>query len=48
MKAAGTKSIGVRLSLRSAERTLEDTEVDRVVTGVVEALQTNIGATLRS
>ncbi|HET9137270.1 MAG TPA: phenylalanine--tRNA ligase subunit beta, partial [Candidatus Kapabacteria bacterium] len=48
MKAAGTKSIGVRLSLRSNERTLEDSEVDTVVSGVVESLKSSLGATLRS
>jgi phenylalanyl-tRNA synthetase beta subunit len=48
MKAAGTKSIGVRLSLRSSERTLEDSEVDTVVSGVVESLKSSLGATLRS
>lgn len=48
MKAEARKSLGVRLSLRSSERTLEDAEVDSIMASVTRHLHERIGATLRS
>ncbi|HYM20183.1 MAG TPA: phenylalanine--tRNA ligase subunit beta [Candidatus Kapabacteria bacterium] len=48
MKADAKKSLGVRVSLRSHERTLEDGEVDRIVERITRSLGERIGATLRS
>jgi phenylalanyl-tRNA synthetase beta chain len=48
MKADAKKSLGVRIALRSNERTLEDAEVDQVVERIIRSLSERIGATLRS
>jgi phenylalanyl-tRNA synthetase beta subunit len=48
MKADATKSLGVRIALRSSERTLEDAEVDQVVERITSSLKERIGATLRT
>src|SRR5690606_37688837 len=43
---AGKKSYAVRFTL-SADRTLTDSEVDDVMSGIREALEKKLGATLR-
>jgi phenylalanyl-tRNA synthetase beta chain len=48
MKAAGERSLGVRMVLRSAERTLEDEEVERITREVVSTIEMNLHARLRS
>ncbi len=48
LKAAGKKSLGIRFSLRSQERTLEDAEVDSVMASVIATVTSTTGATLRT
>jgi phenylalanyl-tRNA synthetase beta chain len=48
MKAAGERSLGVRMVLRSAEKTLEDEEVERITREVVSTIEKNLHARLRS
>jgi phenylalanyl-tRNA synthetase beta chain len=47
MKAAGERSLAVRIVLRSNERTLEELEVEQTMRNVVEKLTKNLGARLR-
>jgi phenylalanyl-tRNA synthetase beta chain len=44
----GKKSLALALTLQAADRTLQDEEVDRVMRTVVEALGSELGATLRT
>lgn len=48
MKKAGERSLGIRLRFRSAERTLEEQEIDEVMKKVVEGLGKEMNARLRS
>lgn len=48
MKAAGERSLGVRITLRSREKTMEDEEVERITTNVVTTITKNLHARLRS
>ncbi len=48
MKAASERSLGLRLMLRSADRTLEDAEVDLIVRKVIESLTSKFSARLRA
>jgi phenylalanyl-tRNA synthetase beta chain len=48
MKQRGERSLAVRIKLRSQERTLEDEEVERIVSGVVNTIETKFGAKLRA
>ncbi|HKQ31307.1 MAG TPA: phenylalanine--tRNA ligase subunit beta, partial [Burkholderiales bacterium] len=45
---SGRKSLSLGLTLQDSSRTLKETEVDAVVSEVVAALQTELGARLRS
>ncbi len=47
MKSSGERSLAVRIILRSSERTLEEQEVEQVITHVVDKLSKNLGARLR-
>ena len=44
----GERSLAVRLELRDDSRTLTDEHIDRVVAGVLAALETRLGARLRT
>ncbi|NLN66172.1 MAG: phenylalanine--tRNA ligase subunit beta [Clostridiaceae bacterium] len=44
---AGMKSVAYTLTFRSADRTLVDEEVNKVMEKILEGLKTNLGATLR-
>jgi phenylalanyl-tRNA synthetase beta chain len=46
--AEGSTAYGVRLSFRSAERTLTDKEIDRVIDKVISRLKNELGVELRS
>jgi phenylalanyl-tRNA synthetase beta chain len=48
MKASGERSLGVRFTLRSKERTLEDEEVERITANVVSILSNSFNARLRT
>jgi phenylalanyl-tRNA synthetase beta subunit len=48
MKAALEKSLGVRVTLRASDRTLEDAEADAIIENVVGSLQKKFSARLRS
>jgi phenylalanyl-tRNA synthetase beta chain len=48
MKGASERSLGVRMTLRAQDRTLEDPEVDAIVNTIIETLQKNLSARLRS
>ncbi len=48
MKAASERSLGLRLMLRSSDRTLEDAEVDMIVRQIIETIQNKLSARLRS
>ncbi len=45
--AAGKKSLAYSLTFQSAEHTLTDVEVDKVMEAILRKLQTGLGATLR-
>jgi phenylalanyl-tRNA synthetase beta chain len=45
---AGRRSIAIRLVLRSPERTLRDTEIDDVMTRVLERLHRNLDVAPRA
>ena len=42
------RSIAVRLAFRTADRTLTDSEVDASQTVITDALETEVGARIRS
>ena len=44
---AGKKSLALRLSFRSGERTLSEAEVNELRAKILESLKASIGATLR-
>jgi phenylalanyl-tRNA synthetase beta chain len=46
--AAGSTAFGVRLLFRSAERTLRDSEIDKILGKVIQKLQGELGVTLRA
>ncbi len=48
MKAASERSLGIRITLRSETRTLEDEEVDIIVNTIIETLQKKLSARLRT
>jgi phenylalanyl-tRNA synthetase beta chain len=48
MKAASERSLGIRITLRSPERTLEDEEADKIVSRVIETLENKLSARLRT
>ncbi len=48
MKSKGERSIGIRLVLRSVDKTLEEAEVDRVMASVLEMLSTKFNARIRA
>lgn len=48
MKANGERSLGVRVTLRSKIKTMEDEEVERIATNVVTIITKNLHARLRS
>jgi len=45
---AGKKSVAVGLTLRSAERTLTDSEADALCASVKDRLKASLGAEIRS
>ena len=48
MKTASQRSLGIRMTLRAADHTLEDTEVDEISRRVVETIEKKFTAKLRS
>jgi phenylalanyl-tRNA synthetase beta chain len=48
MKTTLERSLGIRITLRASERTLEDAEVDTIVRNIVETLSAKLSARLRS
>ena len=48
MKASSERSLGIRITLRASDRTLEDAEVDSIVKNIVETLSTKLSTRLRS
>jgi phenylalanyl-tRNA synthetase beta chain len=48
MKAAFERSLGMRITLRSEDRTLEDEEVDTIIASVIDTLQKKLSARLRT
>ncbi len=48
MKAASERSLGIRITLRSQDRTLEDEEVDATINSIIETLQKKLSARLRA
>jgi phenylalanyl-tRNA synthetase beta chain len=48
MKAASERSLGVRITFRAQDRTLEDTDVDTLIQNITETLQKKLSARLRS
>jgi phenylalanyl-tRNA synthetase beta chain len=48
MKSKGERSLGIRLVLRSSDKTLEEAEVDSVMASVLEMLSTKFSARLRT
>jgi phenylalanyl-tRNA synthetase beta chain len=48
MKQKGERSLALRFRFRSPERTLEEAEIDTMMNNVVEGLQKELNAKLRS
>ncbi len=48
MKAEGKRSLAARLTLRSNERTLEDAEIDSIISSAVQQLSKQVGAVIRA
>lgn len=48
MKQKGERSLALRMRFRSSERTLEESEIDAMMNNVVEGLQKELNAKLRS
>lgn len=48
MKQKGERSLGIRFRFRSPDRTLEEAEIDSMMNNVVEGLQKELNAKLRS
>ncbi len=48
MRAEGKRSFAARLTLRSNERTLEDAEIDTIISSAVQQLSKQVGAIIRA
>jgi phenylalanyl-tRNA synthetase beta chain len=48
MKTASERSLGVRITLRAPDRTLEDAEADEIMKNIIETLQKKLSARMRS